>query len=294
MRGRYGRARVQFEASIKGFERLKAPRNQALAINRLAQVARLERKFEEAVRLVEIALSLLNEPDSERGYSFLVLGMTAVDKRAWSEGVDYFNRSLEVWKQDNNRRMMGRCLMSLGAALLAMKKYQESLSVCQEAVSLFGELEDPVYQAITQMNLGNAYYWLDQPEEAIDYHLQARRVFRRAQDRFYLGHVNHNLGMAYLKLQQWDNAKEAYLLGIERYQQIGNVAWLADSLDGLGLTYLEEGQPEKAQITFEEALNRLSEIEGEPGYEKYRKILSTHLQETRNRVNCEQDLLVVS
>ena len=292
LRGKYREARIQFKASIEGFEHLKSLCRQARAMNRLAQVARLERKFEEAIYLAETALSLLNEADSECGYSYLVLGMTAVDNRAWLEGVNYFNQSLGVWQRENNQRMMGRCLMSLSAALLAMKKYQESLDVCQDAIALFGEIEDPVYQAISQMNLGNAYYWLDQPEEAVNYHLRARRVFRRAHDRFYLGHVNHNLGMAYCKLQQWDKAKEAYLLGIERYQQIGNVAWLVDSLDGLGVTYLEKGQHKEARTTFEEALSRLSKIEGEPGYEKYRKMVEAHLQETAKKSVRQQWLSV--
>jgi tetratricopeptide (TPR) repeat protein len=288
LRAKYGEARAHLEASARGFERLNASLNQARVLNRLAQVARLERRFEEATRLAEDALSLLGEQDTERGYSYLVLGMVAVDKREWAEGVDYFKQSLKLWKRENNQRMMGRCLMSIGSALLPIKRYQEAIDACQKAIALFEEIQDPIHQAITQMNLGNVYYWLDQPDEALKLHLRAERVFRRAQDRFYLAHVHHNIGMAYRKLQQWDKAEAAYLLSIEQREKIGNVAWLVNTMVGLGLVYLGQGQPEKAVATFEEALKRLAEIEGEPGYNHLFEMVTNHLREASEKTAHQQ------
>ncbi len=289
LRGKYEEARAEFEASIKGFEHLDAPLNQARAMNRLAQVARLQRQFEEATRLAEAALSLLGEQDTERGYSYLVLGMVAVDRRHWPESIDYFKQSLKLWEQENNQRMMGRCMISLGAAFQPMKEYQEAKEAYNKAIDLFEEAQDPVYRAIAQMNLGNVYFWLDQPDKAVKLHLQAERIFCQTHDRFYLGHVNHNIGMAYRKLRQWDNAKAAYLLGIERYQQIGNIAWMVDTMDGLGLLYLDQGHLMKAGATFEEALRRLTEIEGEPSYQKYYEIVSRHIREISEKITDQHE-----
>jgi tetratricopeptide (TPR) repeat protein len=288
LRAKYGEARAHLEASARGFERLNASLSQARVLNRLAQVARLERQFAEATRLAEDALSLLGEQDTERGYSYLILGMVAFDKREWPEAVDLLRLSLSLWEKENNQRMMGRSLMSIGAALLPMKRYEEAIDVCQKAIVLFEEIQDQIYQAITQMNLGNVYHYIDQSDKAIELHLRAERVFRRAQDRFYLAHVNHNIGMAYRKLQQWDKAEEAYLKSITQQEQIGNIAWLVDTMDGLGLTYLEQGQPEKAVATFEEALKRLAEIEGEPGYESLFEMVSGHLREASEKAAHQQ------
>ncbi len=288
LRGKYEAAWSQFEASVRGFEMLNAPLEQARALNRLAQVARLRRQFEQASRLVEAALGLLKEQDAEQGYSYLVLGTVALDKRAWQEAVDFFKQSLSLWKRENNQRMMGRSLISLGAALQPMKKYQEAMAAYQEAIALFKEVQDRISQAIAQMNLGNIYYWLEQPLEALKLHLQAERVFRQAQDQFYLAHVNHNIGMAHRQLQQWDKAKQAYLLSIKQQQEIGNIAWLVNTIDGLGLVYLGQGQPVKAVATFEEALNRLVQIEGEPGYDHLFEMVNTHLREASEKITCRR------
>jgi tetratricopeptide (TPR) repeat protein len=288
LRGKFEEARPEFKTSIKGFERLSMSLNQARAMNRLAQVARLERQFEESTRLAENALSLLNEQEAERAYSYLVLGMVALDKRDWLEAVGLFELSLSLWEGEYNQRMMGRCLISLGAALRQMKKYQEAMTAYHRAIALFEEIQDLVYRAIAQMNLGNVHYYIDQPNEALKHHLQAERIFRRAQDRFYLAHVHHNIGMAYRKLQQWKRAEEAYLLSIEQQEKLGNIAWLVDTMDGLGLAYLRQGQLEKAVTTFEEALKRLAKIEGEPGFESLFEMVSSHLREASEKAGYHQ------
>lgn len=284
LRAKYEEARTEFETSIKGFEHLNTPFNQARAMNRLAQVARLERQFSEATHLAYTALRFLDEQVAECAYSYLVLGMVAVDRREWLEAVDLFKVSLWWWERENNLRMMGRCLMSQGTALLMMSEYQKSIDACQKAIALFEEVQDPIYQAISQMNLGNVYHYIDQSDKAIELHLQAERVFRRAQDQFYLAHVNHNMGMAYRRLRQWDKAEEAYLSSIEQREKIGNVARLVNTMDGLGLVYLRRGQSKKAITVFEKALSRLAAIKGEPNHEKYFEMVTNHLQEALEQI----------
>ena len=284
LRGKFAPARTEFEAGMAGFAHLKLPRSQARAMNRLAQVARRQRQFTEAVRLAETALSLLGEQETERAYSYLVLGTVAIDKRDWPQAVEFFQRSFALWERENDQRMMGRSLMSLGSAWRPMKKYQEAIDVYRQAIVLFKTILDPIYQAIVQMNLGNVYYYNDQPEEALHLHLQAERIFRRVQDLFYLGLVNHNIGMAYRKMEQWHSAEEAYLLSIEQRKNIGNVAGLLNSMDGLGLVYLGQGQPSKAMSVFETALDRLTGIKGEPGYDRLVEMITSHLQEASEKI----------
>jgi len=286
MRGKFEEARTHFEASLSGSERLNAPFSQARAMNRLAQVARLQRQFARATRLAGAALSLLGDQEVERAYSYLVLGTVALDKRDWPEAIELFKQSLILWDQDKNPRMMGRCLISLGAALRPINKYQEAIVAYNKAITLFEEVQDPVYRAVAQMNLGNIYYIIDQPYEAIKLHLQAEHVFRRVQDRFYLANVHHNLGMAYRKLQQWDKAEASYLLSIEHRETTGNIARLVDAMDGLGLVHLEQGQPEQARATFEAALNRLAQIKDEPGYDHLNQMVTGHLLEASKEVAC--------
>ena len=264
---------------MTGFQQLGAHRNQARALNQLAYVARLQREFDEATSLAEIAGQLLGEEDAEWAYSCFVLSLIALDKRAWQETIDYSKQAFSLWERENNQRMMGRTLINLGAAMLPMKRFEEAIEVCQKAMTIFEEIHDPIYRAIAQMHLGNVYVSLERSFEALELYRPAEKTFRQVCDRLRLAHVNHNIGLAYRQLQDWDKAKSAYLLSIEYQQKIGNIVWLVNTMDGLGLVYLEQDQPEEAISIFEEALNQLTQVEGEPGYEHLLKMVSTHLQE---------------
>lgn len=279
LRSKYGPAREHLEASATEFERLNARRDQAWALNRLAYVARLQRRFEEATRLAETALRLLGEEDEERAFSYYVLGLIAFDNRAWQEALDHTQKSFNLWEQVNNRRMMGRNLLCLGAVSEKMKRFPAALSACQQAISLFDEDQDFFYKAIAQMNLGNVYLALEQFSDALENYKLAERIFRQVQDLLHLAMVNHNMGLTYRRLQEWFMAKEAYSTAIEWHRRVGNIALLVGSMDGLGLVYLGQNQLPKAIAVFEEALERLAQIEGESAYTHLFEMIASHLRE---------------
>lgn len=279
LRSKYEEARIQLESSIQGFEWLHAHRNQAQALNRLAQVAQRQRQFKEVASLVEVALRLLAEHDSERAYSYFVLALVALDKRTWPEAIECCKQAYRLWKKENNQRMMGRSLTILGAALQSMKKYDQAISVYKRAIALLGEVQDSVHKAMAQMNLGNVYLSREQADVALEFYISAQRIFQQVQDQLHLAHVNHNIGLSYRQLQQWAKAEKAYLSAINYWQQLGNIERLVNSLDGLGLVYLGEGQLENAQAIFRKGLNQLTRIEGEPGYEYWFEILTAHLDQ---------------
>lgn len=276
LRGNYGQARIELEASIRGFTALSISRDQARALNALAHVARLEREFEEAVTLVEAACALLGEQETERGYSYLILALVAQDKRAWSEAVDYCNRVLSLWTAEDNQRMIARTLTVLGAAYHRMEAYAEAIAVYEQAIALFEAIHDPIYQAVARMNLGNVYLALDQSLPALERYRPAERTFRQIQDQHHLAMARHNIGMAYYQLEHWEQAERAYASSLELKQEIGNVASIVNTMGELGLVYLAQDRLTDAKSILDAALRRLAQIEDEPGYAYLFETLTSH------------------
>jgi tetratricopeptide (TPR) repeat protein len=280
LRGKYEVAWSYLEASVKGFAALNNPYGQARACNQLAFVAQRQRRFEEATDLVEKALQLHSADDSEQAFSYFVLGMVALEKRTWPEAVDFLQQSFALWEHQNDHRMMGRTLTLLGLALDRMEKYTEAIKTYQRAITLLEAVDDPVHKGMAQMNLGSVYNTLSQPQEALKYHLQAKQIFRKVQDQLHLAHVTHNIGMVYRRLQQWPKAEEAFGASIELWKRFNNVERLVNTMDGLGLVHFEQGHFTKAKAIFEEALDQLTYIEGEPGYDHKFNMVMSHLKET--------------
>lgn len=279
LRGKYEVAHTQLEASAQKFEALNDIRNQARALNRLAYVARLQRKFEPATHLAEKAKILLTTEDSEGAYSYFVLGLVALDKRDWSNAIHFSKQAFNLWQRNNNKRMMGRSLMCQSVASEKMKQYEAATQASEQAISLFESIQDPFYKAASQMNLGNVYRALNLPAMALEIYQPAQKIFQQVQDLYSLAHIHHNMGMAYRQLQQWPKSEKAYRSSIRYQKEIGNVAWLVNAMDGLGLVYLAQNKYIEAKKTFEEALSWLTQIKGEPGHEHLLKMITTHLQE---------------
>lgn len=276
-RSQFAEARRHLEAAAAAYNRLNQSRGMARALNQLAYLDRLQRRFADAEQRLETVCGLLTETDEEWAFSDYVRGLIALDKRQWPESVEYSRRAADLAARTNQPRLMGRCLLCCGVALEKNGDLAEAAEVCRRAIAAFEELGDRYYQAIARMNLGNVYFALDQWQVALNYYLQAKRIFQETQDWVYLGHVNHNIGMCYRQKQVWQQAKEAYLTSMTYWQRLSQVERWINTMDELGLTYLDEGDVEQAKATFSQALDRLSEIEGQPGYEHWLAEVTAHL-----------------
>ncbi|MEM7344253.1 MAG: tetratricopeptide repeat protein [Chloroflexota bacterium] len=280
LRSKYDMARTHLEASIQVSEALEDAFNQARAINRLAYLARLERKFDEAESLIENSHNHLNDTNlSENAYGYYVLGLVALDKRNWEEAISFSEKALNLWEKQGNPRLMGRSLLCLSVALEKLERYSEAANKCKKADHLFGEAQDTIYQASVKINLGNVYLALKQPKEALNLYLMAKPILRKIQDKFSLIHVDHNIGMAYRQLKQWDKAEEAYLSAIRQEQKIGNIAWVINTMDELGLLYQDKEEKHRAITAFKDAIQLLPQIENDVNiYEHFRNMLIEHLR----------------
>ena len=111
-------------------------------------------------------------------------------------------------------------------------------------------------------------------------------TFHKTEAWFRLAAINNNKALVYQQLQQWDKAKEAYELSIKQWQRIGNMNQVVNAMDNLGLVYLEQNLCDEAIAIFQDALNQLAQIENDPTYDDLFEMVSSHLQDVRERCTC--------
>jgi tetratricopeptide (TPR) repeat protein len=274
---KYDEARSQLENSAAHFEQLGNLHHQARALNRLAGVARLQSHLNEATHLALKALKLSEGIKGEQAYSYLMQGNIAFNQRDWQKASHFFGKSLALWKETNDERMIAWSLTNLGGALWALTKYDDAIDCYEKAINLFERIQDPVHLAVARMNLGNVYLKLDYFDRSIDSYLKAEQTFRKTTNYLYLAMVNNNKGMTYQNLRQWQKAKQAYLFSISQWQQIGNISEIVNVYDNLGLVYHEQALYDKAIATFQKALDVLKEIKDHPSYNHLLTLVTKHL-----------------
>ncbi len=263
----FNNARLRFTRSAQKFESISCQLDQARALNHLAYVARLQRRFEDAKQIVDAAEVLATGDTAEAAYGYLVRGSLALDQGDLISSSKFFEKSLNLWKETKDKRRIAWGLSNLGTVLRALKKYDRAISSYEEAIDVFEEVQDPVHQAVARMNLGNVYLDLGKAKEALRLYNLSESIFYDAQAKLRFAKVNHNKAIAHQELKHWHQAECAYQSSIEQWREIGSISSMVKVIIPLAEMYVEQGLEEKASKTLHDALKILSQIEGEPEYD---------------------------
>lgn len=279
--GEYEQATAALSTSADTFAALGDHHNQARALNRWAYVARLQRRYADAMQVAQQALGLLAPTAAECGSSHTVLGAVALDFQRWDEAIHHFQQSLAHWQPSGNQRMRARRLRDLGPALRAQQRYSEALACYEQAIELFGEIGDALQQAVTRTNLGVVYTELGQPDQAIQLYRQAEPIFRQSYDERQLAMLLNNLALAYQAQQQMTLAETTYHQSMACWQTVGDRVALVTVMDGLGTLYLEQQDYAKALAMFQQAYTLLAEQPAETTAARLFRDVQNHLAAAR-------------
>lgn len=255
----YDDAREELSFSVAQFAAVGDSRNQARALNKLANVARLQRQVHEAERLVETAMVLLEPDDTERAYGLIVMGAMALDACQWPAAADYFSQAIDVYRASGDQRMLAWSLTNLGVAQRKLKDYQRAIACYHEAIAVFEKVHDPVHRAAVHINLGNVFLKVGNVDEALASYRQAEPVFYQVRDNLHLAFAYVNIGMACRLLGRWREAERALSTSIDLLGGLNRPKKIANCREELGLTYQAQGRTAEAITQYEQALDALND-----------------------------------
>lgn len=261
-RGEFAEAREHYSTSAEQYESLRDSCRQARALNRIAYVSSLQGQLQQATEHAEQALALLpDDAADEGGYSCMVLGRCAMEKRDWVTAREWKQRSLDLWRQTEDQRKIAWGLHNLSTAVERLGDYDEALACLEQAVTIYDRIDDPVHRAAAFVNMGNVHVARGAYREALSYYERAESVFREVNDTFRLAQVSINVGIAHHYLEEWAPAERAYRKGIRFWQLFDNVQHLINVMDSLGEMYVDTERYDEALEVLYEARRRLDEAD---------------------------------
>ena len=128
-----------------------------------------------------------------------------------------------------------RALDNLGAALCDLHRFDEAISVHQQATAIFRETGDRHGEAAALDNLGIALREARRFAEAIDAHQRAVTISRETGDRQGEAGSLNNLGIALRDTRRFDEAISNYRRAGEIFRETGDRHSEAKTLDNLGV-----------------------------------------------------------
>ncbi len=270
-------ARAYLETSAARYAGLGALRDQARALDRLAQTAQRQNQLAEAEQLLDQARQLLPVGDPEHAYRLLTLVGLALTRRQWHRARMYCMQALCLLQTSEDWRLLAWTCVNLGVAHVQLKQYQEGVIWYHRSVELFDRIGDPVHRALAAMNLGVILAMTGQPAAALLQYAQAEPVFRRAADVRRLAMVYNNIGYAHGLQGRWVDAESAYRLAVRHHAESGNLAGKVDSMDNLAKSLEAQGRVEEAVTVLRQALDELTQLSLDAGYPHLWQMVTAHL-----------------
>lgn len=156
----------------------------------------------------------------------------------------------------NDRRLLARIDMRIGNVNVSLRNEGAAEEYYQKSLAIYEQLEDKKNMGRTLLKIGNTFYLEGNQLAAIKYYEKAVRYLQPEGDVPSLDAVVSFiwLGDAYLDLKQYEKALDSYNRALKIYQMSSNREGEANTLSYIGNVYKSQGNSQQALYHYSEAL----------------------------------------
>ncbi len=221
----------------------------------LKEYAVAEASYQEALRLV----LLLEQIDEQlrgkmKARVYHNLGYVAQEQRQWAQAEQYYQQSLQLKIEYNDRYAQADTYHELGMVAKEQQQWQQAEQYYQQALQLKIEYNDRNAQADTYHQLGMVAQEQRQWQQAEQYYQQALQIKIEYNDRYSQASTYHQLGVVAGMQRHWQQAEQYLQEALQIYIEYKDRYNQADTYHNLG--NVAEGQRhwQQAEQYFQEAL----------------------------------------
>lgn len=259
-----------------------------VALQRRAEVARLERRYDACAALLAEAGALFPADATAQAPVLFVAGKAAFDQHDLAAATTAFTQAMKLWEVEGNSGRVAVCIQNLGRIAAAQGELSTAIRLYEEAINLLIVAGDLNSLAVVRMNSGIAYYLCKQYEQALTLYQMAEISFQTMSDERSLAMVYNNLGLVYTALNDWIEAEVNLQRSIWLYQQIDDRKASISARGNLGIAYLEQARYPQAIQTFQESLTELQTTAHDPYYEQLWQDLNKYLTQAQVRYQAQK------
>lgn len=170
----------------------------------------------------------------------------------YAEAIRAYEDSLEISRQQADRRNQAKTIQNLGAVYLSMGQYEQALALTQESIDLAKAVGDQAQQAYSLNALGRIYSDRGQYPQAIETYAQALDLARSIPVKRLEASILGNWAIVLHDQGDLPRALELHQQAQDLTQEAGQS--LATSLNNIGLIYSDQGRTEEAQTALQKSL----------------------------------------
>lgn len=241
----------------------------ARTMSTLGGLLRAAGRPEQAATAYAGALASFTKLDDRDGMASirLSLGIVADMRDAWQDALEHFDAALELFRQLGDEEDVALCYRNRANALKRLKRLDEAVASCQQALFIYNQLGLEAEAAKTHCELGADFYALEDFESALSECELGLAFWRADSDEPDRADCLKGKGRALAKLERPAEALETLSSCWDLLEQAGNCDEMAALLPEIAKVLNDLGREDEV-ADFRDRLSRAvaaSTAAGSPG-----------------------------
>jgi CHAT domain-containing protein len=187
-------------------------------------------------------------PDRKRIEAEQLLAQAAAmtQRMEFQQSVDTLQQALVLWRETADKVWEGTTVRSIGINYAHLSSYQKAVEYAEQALIIARQQKDRHSEVEILNDLGVGYDRLANHDKSLEYFNQALAINREVKDRREEGVSLASIGWANFRLKKFERAIEYVQQALDIARDVKNRKDEADSLNILALAYRGFRQPAKA------------------------------------------------
>lgn len=242
------------------------------ALHWLGHIRLHEGLYEEAIRLTQEALTIVEAHGDQAGVARMLLNLGEAYisgvRGQRGEGLVFLEKARPLCEAIDDRQGLAHIELGIGHMRLIWGEYDEARPHLERAVALGRELRDALVLSSALNYLGVALRDVGEYDGSLAQLDEAWRVAESGDVETQAGFALANLGSVYLLKGYYEQAMTMAERGVRLLEAINANSLLPYALDVLGDVYRERGEIERALDCYERALPIAREVQ-DPCWESF-------------------------
>ncbi len=259
---RYAGAEISYQKVLKLVSQLvhldknECDRLKAITYLQLGKVALEQRQLDKAEKYYQQSLQINIEINNRLGQALTYhhLGSVALEQRDWAKAKQHYEQALNAYSDVNERYLQAATYHQLGMVAEEQRQWEQAEQYYQQALQIMIEYKDRNEQAGTYLQLGNVAHKQRKWEQAEQYYQQALQIFIEYKDRYNQAKAYHGLALVAEKQGQWEQAERYYQQALQIFIEYNDRYEQASTYHQLGVVAEEQQQWKEASEYFLQAL----------------------------------------
>jgi tetratricopeptide (TPR) repeat protein len=204
-----------------------------------------------SIKAMQLARTLGNKPGLRK--STYGAGLASHRLGNYREAIGYFNESLRVSRQENNKLATAIVYTGLAEVFNSQGNFDKALTHDFAALKIFRELREEARAGNALSFIGITYISKGDYVQALEYLLQALRLAEKRGDRQMIAYGSNDLGTVFEAQGNLVKAREYFLKSL-RWSEKNNKDLMTVNLVNLGIVHYRLKQYDRALAYYQQAL----------------------------------------